>query len=159
MDTPALLLFHGNDCAGNEWAGNDCAGDALPVRGVGWVLRWAAVAVVLAVSAMVLTGFAYQLAAEQALARAAQAGLREAALPRATNASVEAAVRRRLADGFGLERATQVTLARAGERLAIRLSVPTVAALPRWLPAGFWSDGAQIEVRKEQPVAKLLGAR
>jgi hypothetical protein len=154
MNTPALLLFHGDDCAGN-----DCAGDALPVRGVGWVLRWAVVTAVLAVSAMVLTAFAYQLAAEQALARAAQAGLREAALPRATNASVEAAVRRRLADSSAFERATQVRLAKVGDRTSVSLSVPSAAVLPRWLPVGLWNDGAHIAVRREQPVVTLLGAR
>jgi len=150
MDAPALQLFRGDDPA-----------VASPrVRGVGWVLQQAALVVVLAIATVALTAFAYELAAERALARAAAAGLREAALPRATNESVEAAVRRRLIGGPSLDRATQVKLARNGERLAISLSVPTAAVLPRWLPfAVICSDVAQIEFRTDQPVTKLLGAR
>ena len=69
MDAPALHLFTVSERAIDE----------LPVRGVGWVVRWAATLVVLCVSAAILTAFAYQLIAEQALVRAATAGLREAA--------------------------------------------------------------------------------
>jgi hypothetical protein len=149
MDAPALQLFIGDEEASSP----------VRVRGVGWVLEQAALIAVLVMTATALTAFAYELAAERALARAAAAGLREAALPRATTESVEATVRRRLAGGLALDRAARVRLARAGDRLAINLSVPTAAVLPRWLPVGAWSDSTQIEFRTEQPVVKLLGAR
>src|SRR3972149_1143722 len=104
MGAPTFELFRGDDCR--------C--QPVPVRGVGWVLRWAAALTVLAASAAILLAFAYQLAAERALAGAAAAGLREASLPRATSGSVEAVVRRQLAGRFDVHRATTVELLQNG---------------------------------------------
>ena len=72
------------------------------VRGVGWVLRWAAAIAVFGVAGIVLLDFACRLGAEQALARAATAGLREASLPRATSRSVEQSIRGELGGVFRL---------------------------------------------------------
>lgn len=123
------------------------------------MLRWAATLMVLAVSAVILIVFGYQLAAERALARAAAAGLREAALPRATNQSVEAVVRRSLAGTMALDRATRVSLANAGGRRSIGLAVPLGAVLPRWLFVIAGSDSGEIKYRVDEPVSNLLGAR
>ena len=157
MDAPALELFRGDECPFEVPAKN------LPVRGVGWVLQWAATLAVLYVSAVILTAFAYQLAAEQALARAAAAGLREAALPRATSRSVDAVVRHQLASHFALDRATTISLERngspvkgvvgprPGDQLSIALSAPSGAALPRLLGALVpWQEHAAIATRVEQ---------
>jgi len=115
------------------------------VRGVGWVLRWAAALAVLSASATILVAFGYELAAERTLAQAAAAGIREAALPRATGRSVERAVRRQLASFLDLDRMTKITLERngwvvrgaiqrqAGDLVSLTLSAPGDAALPRWL--------------------------
>jgi len=153
MDAPTLQLFRGDDCAG----------EPLPVRGVGWVLRWAATLAVLAVSAVILTVFAYQLSAEQALARAATAGLREATLPRATSGSVEAVVQHQLANHFALQRATTILLERngspvkgvvrpqLGDQFSVTLSAPTRAAQPSWLSAFVpWQEHAAIATRIER---------
>ena len=111
------------------------------------------------IGSLILVAFAYQLAAERALARAAAAGLREAALPRATEQTVEAAIRRRLADYRALDRATRVSLAKAGDRLSVGLAVPVAAILPRWLPAVSWYDGAEIRFRTQGQIGEQLGAR
>jgi hypothetical protein len=140
MDAPALQIF----------SGDDCALAPLPVRGVGWVLRWAASLAVLAGAATILVVFAYQVAAERTLVRAANAGLREAALPRATHASVEAAIRRRLAGAMSLDRATHVIVSSAGNRASVHLAVPVAAVLPRWLPIVRWFDGAEILVQRDE---------
>jgi hypothetical protein len=149
MDATALQLFRGDDSVAPP----------LPVRGVGWVLRWAGVLAVLAAAAMILVAFAYQLAAERTLARAAAAGLREASLPRATEQTVEAAIRRRLADSRAFGRATRVSLAKAGDRISVGLAVPVLAIVPRWLPAVSWYDDAEIRFRTEGQFGVLLGAR
>ncbi len=153
MDAPALELFRADDCPVDE----------LPVRGVGWVLRWAATLAILCVSAVILTAFAYQLAAEQALRRAATAGLREAALPRATSQTVEAVVRRQLIGHCVLSGATTVLLERngasvkgvvgpqSGDQLSIALTAPADAALPRIFGALLpWQKDAVIATRVEQ---------
>src|SRR5262249_43714238 len=67
------------------------------LRGIGWVLRWAAAIAVLFYCATVLTEFFYALAAEQMLVHAAEAGVHEATLPRATFTGVEQTVWQRLA--------------------------------------------------------------
>ena len=149
MDAPALQIFSGNEI---------CA-RALPVRGVGWVLRWAATLMVLAAAAVILVVFGYQLAAERALARAAAAGLREAALPRATNQSIEAVVRRRLAGTLALDRATRVSLANAGGWRSIHLAAPLSAVLPRWLSVVAGKDIGEVTFRSDEPVSNRLGAR
>ena len=154
MDASALQLYRGEEIGA----------DFLPVRGVGWVLRWAAVVAVLGASAAILAGFAYQLAAERLLQRAAAAGMREAVLPRATSHSVEAAVRCQLASHRGLERATSIALERNGwhvsgvvrpqhgDRISVALSTPAVASLPDWLQRVFsWQQNAIITTRAEGP--------
>ena len=149
MDAPALYVFSGDEICARP----------LPVRGVGWVLRWAATLMVLAAAAVILVVFGYQLAAERALARAATAGLREAALPRATNDSVEAVVRRRLAGTLALDRATRIDLTNAGGRRSIGLAVPMDVVLPRWLSLVAGKNIGEITFRSDEPVSNLLGAR
>ncbi|HEY4234508.1 MAG TPA: hypothetical protein VGM76_13830, partial [Lacipirellulaceae bacterium] len=46
-------------------------------RGVGWVLKWVSAIAVLCATTIMLLDFACRLAAEQAVVRAAAAGLRE----------------------------------------------------------------------------------
>jgi hypothetical protein len=153
MDAPALHLFTVSEREVDE----------LPVRGVGWVVRWAATLVVLCVSTAILTAFAYQLIAEQALVRAATAGLREAACERATSRTVEAAVRGQLASHSALSRATSVHLERngspvkgyvaprTGDQLSIALSAPVDAVLPRLVGALVpWQHQAAITTQVER---------
>jgi hypothetical protein len=149
MDAPALQIF----------AGDRQAAIALPVRGVRWVLRWFAALAVTAAAATILVAFGYQLSAERALVRAAAAGIREATCPRATSRSVAATVRRELADVWELDRATNISVTSAGARVAICLSVPLDDVLPRWVPTGRWTRGAEIAVRRSGPVAGPLAAR
>jgi hypothetical protein len=157
MDSPTLALFRVDDHPAEE----------VQVRGVGWVLRWAATLAILCFSAVILTAFAYQLAAEQALARAATAGLREAALPRATSRTVDAVVRRRLASDVALSRATTVVLERngsqvkgvvgprTGDQLSIALSTPVIAVLPRFVGAFLpWEQHATIATRVERQIGQ-----
>ncbi len=137
MEAPALTIYQANETTVVE----------LPVRGVAWVLGWTAVVVSLAASAMILVTFAYQLAVEQSLHRAAEAGLREASLPRASSRSVEFIIRQHLAERFSLDLAATVSLERSGvpmsgilrlrpgEQLSITLSVRADAVMPRWLTA------------------------
>lgn len=135
MDPPALQIYRA-DTATVE---------GLPVRGIGWVLRWAAVIAVFGGTLLVLTAFACQLSAEQALRQAARAGLREATLPRSTAESVAAVVRSHLSMRPRLQRASQQQLTAngvpvvgpvrvdAGTILCLSISVPASRALPRWL--------------------------
>jgi hypothetical protein len=135
----------------------------LPMRGVGWVLQWAAACAVLFFAASVLIEFGYCLSAEQALARSARAGVLEATLPRATHQSVASIIDRRLVDYPTLSNRLRfsfhhngvpVTAAldpRDGDRLTVILAAPTDAALPQWLRAmKFWRRDGQIEVRAER---------
>jgi len=147
MDAPALTV-----CCDDEIACNP-----LPVRGVGWVLKWAGTVAVFALAATILAGFAFQLTAERTLASAAAAGLREAALPRATSESVTAVVRQRLGEGGNLARATTLRLTQNGrplrgviqtdstDQIAISLSAPTRAIVPRWLPVYAWLSAGIVE--------------
>ncbi len=157
MDAPALQLFRGDNGAG----------EPLPVRGVGWVLAWAAALAVLGVSLVILAAFAYQLSAEQALARAATAGLREATLPRATSRSVAAVVQHQLANHFALQRATTIRLERngspvkgairpqIGDQFSVALSAPARAALPGWLGVFLpWQEHAAISTRIERRIGQ-----
>jgi hypothetical protein len=66
------------------------------VRDARWVLKWAAALAVFATTARVMFEFASDVSTEQALKQAAQAGLTEATLPRASRQSVAATVDRRL---------------------------------------------------------------
>jgi hypothetical protein len=135
MDSPALQLYYGDVRVVGE----------LPTRGVGWVLRWAAAYAVFVVTLALIAAFALQLSAEADLRRAAAAGLREAALPRATYESVVAVVRRQLAARPRLMRGFQLQLAADGasirglipansaSQLSLTLTVPASNALPRLL--------------------------
>lgn len=139
-----------------------------PVRGVGWVLRWAATFGVLALSSVMLTQFFYCLAAERALARAVQAGALEATLPRATGQTVVKTIDESLqrAGWRPARLQTQILVnsipmrgalrLQADDRLAIRLRVPTNDALPNWLNA-IWPTEAEsfIEVHTGGPVSVI----
>jgi hypothetical protein len=117
------------------------------VRGVGWVLKWAAAVAVLCVAAIILLNFAYRLAAEQSMIRAARAGIREASLPRATNRTVEQSIRRELVGCYRLGSDTDIALRTAGRPIkgiaanksdgvfSVTLSASVNAALPNWLQA------------------------
>jgi hypothetical protein len=121
------------------------AESSQPVRGVRWVLAWAAALAVLGWAAAILFAFAYQLAAEQSLTRAATAGLREATCERATRRTVEQTIRRRLTEHGYPDHYVSVALERngapvrgvvrpaAGDRLSVSLAVPIVDVLPGWL--------------------------
>jgi hypothetical protein len=116
-----------------------------PVRGIGWVLKWAAAICVLSTSAVILLNLAYRLAAERALVQAATAGIREAALPRASRRSVEQSIRRELANYIHSERDVSISLQLAGKpvmspiasrssgHLSVTVSLPADAAFPSWL--------------------------
>ncbi len=155
MDAPPLQIHHG-----------DTAFDsALPTRGIAWVLRWAAVLLVFFFAALVLTSFAYQIAAERALRQAAAAGLREAALPRATSESVESAVRRRLMMHNRRLQAARIQLDRGGvpfrgaiestcdAPMSLKLSAAAADLTPRWL--SFLNGDSLVTVR----AVRQLGAR
>jgi hypothetical protein len=141
------------------------AGRSVPTRSVGWVLRWAAAIAVLSFAGCVLAEFAYCLAAEHTLTRAARAGAMEATLPRASVRSVGDTVKRRLVRRTAW--AGRLTLsvhrngaavggairAAGGDRITVTLAVPVRAVLPHWLSAiGLGSGEAQIEVRAEREV-------
>jgi hypothetical protein len=134
-----------------------------PTRGIGWVLRWAAATAVLCYATAVLTEFAYSLAAEQLLARAARAGVLEATLPRATADSVEQSVWRRLAayvasqgevklvlldNGVGVSKAFHP---RGGDHLLLVLAMPAQALMPNWLRSlTSWRGDTRVEARSER---------
>jgi hypothetical protein len=134
-------------------------------RGVGWVLRWAAAIAVLWVAGCVLVEFAYCLAAEHTLTRAARAGALEATLPRASFRSVGDSVERRLVqraswterltlsvhrNGAAIGGAIQ---AAGGDRMGVTLAVPVRAVVPPWLSSISLRTGlSQIEVRAERTV-------
>lgn len=137
------------------------------VRGVGWVLCWAAAMAILSWASLTLVAFAYQMAAERTLTEAAQAGIREAALPRATHRSVTESVRRRLAASTSLDRSTTIRIERngwlvrglirpnGGDQLTVTLRASFDAALPRWLTALTpWQRPGEITVRVENPSAR-----
>jgi hypothetical protein len=147
----------------------------LPTRGVRWVLKWTAAVGVLVFATAVLAEFAYLAPAEQALARAARAGLVEATLPRASFDSVRATIERRLESYPGLANRVRLSLTnnstptngilqpRDGDRLSIVLTADSDAALPTWLKTiRFWRSGPQLRVHDERamPSRKLVfGAR
>jgi hypothetical protein len=134
-------------------------------RGVSWILKWAAALSVLFVAACALLQFGYCLAAEQALARAAQAGALEATLPRASQQTIVETIERRLTgysiptdrlqiavlqNGLPIRRAFRIT---DDDRISITLSLPADAALPAWLRAvAFWHGESQIEARAERRI-------
>lgn len=142
MDAPAL-----NCCRGEHRTDRLERDEAPPVRGVTWVLCWAATLAVLIVSAAVLSAITCRLAAEGSLARAAAAGLRESSLPRATSRSVESVVRSRLAGCFDLQHAVLIEVRHDGRpthgylrshsdgQTSVTLAAPLGAAMPCWLSA------------------------
>jgi hypothetical protein len=117
-----------------------------PMRGIGWVLKWAAAICVLVASGAILLSFAYRLAAERVLNEAATVGLRAAALPRATNRTVEQSIKRELARCTGSD-GVRVSLQSAGKPvkgaidhqasrpLSVTLSAPLAVSMPSWLSA------------------------
>jgi hypothetical protein len=135
-----------------------------PTRGVGWVLQWSAAIATLFFAVSLLTQFAYGLAAELTLARAARAGALEATLPRATYHSVAQSIARRLDNlsqpppnrmRFSLLHngapVSGMIQAGEGDRLSVTVAVPMYDVLPRWLrTACFWQADAQIEARAER---------
>jgi hypothetical protein len=143
----------------------------LPVRGVGWVLRWAAAIAVFAITLALIAAFAFQLSAEATLRRAAAAGLREAALPRATSASVAAVVRRQLAARPRLMRGIQLQLASDGvpirgvissrgmSQLSLTLTVPASAALPSSLALFAGDSAIRVQAGVEAPPTLRPAAR
>ena len=143
-----------------------CGADqAIRTRGVVCVLRWAAALAILFLCGGVLMEFAYCLAAEHTLARAARAGALEATLPRATTKSVAETVARRLTNDASATGRTHVVLklngtpmvgrwiARPGDRVAVIVTVPSTAVLPQWLQrVTLWHDNPPIEARAERDV-------
>jgi hypothetical protein len=126
---------------------------AQPTRDVRWVLRWASLFVVIATLACVVVEFGYRLSAERAMYRASRAGVREAALPRASRLSVERTIRQRL--GERLARSTQIAIARNSlsvrRPFLITLTAPADAALPDWLAlVSFWNSAAEISASAGQ---------
>ena len=116
---PALQLFSGDE---------SCA-RPLPVRGVGWVLQWAATLMVLAVSAVILIVFGYQLAAERALAPGG-GGRTARSRPAPCDERQRRGGRAPAVGGtLALDRATRVSLANAGGRRSIGLAVPLARGL------------------------------
>jgi hypothetical protein len=137
----------------------------LPIRGIGWVLRWAATAAVLAMSLVRLACFGFQLAAEQTLAKSARAGALEATLPRASYESVAQTVERRLgglvqpSSGWKLYLEQNGKPVRSGIRLqegdclSVALVLPGQSALPGWLrPLNLWVSDRSIEARAERRI-------
>ena len=131
-------------------------------RGIGWVLAWAGALAVLAISAGVLSEFAFVLTAERTLSIAARAGAMEATLPRATYQSVTAAIDRRLHQYPLLAKQLNLSLLQNGtpvqsqfrqhdgDHYAVVLSGPSTAAVPHWLRTlMFWHGESKIEVRGE----------
>jgi hypothetical protein len=119
----------------------------LPTRDTFWVLKWAAALTVLFASASILIEFAYCLAAENSLRRAAQAGAMEATLPRATLETIAQSIERRLrlqsipfsrlrlgVDQNGIP-VRGVYQPKPGDHLTVAVSVPATAVVPHWLRA------------------------
>ena len=134
-----------------------------PTRGVVWVLRSASAIAVLCATVTTIAEFGCCLMAEQAATRAVRAGALEATLPRASLASIAASVQRRLGEyprAIGQSRITvshNGTPARKGfaplpdDRIAVTLTVPAEAVLPRWLHRlNFWHDHPPIIATAER---------
>jgi hypothetical protein len=116
-----------------------------PPRGISWVLVRATAGAVLALSFVTLAEFAYCLAAELSLARAAKAAALEATLPRASLETICAAAKRRLAANVALASSANISLLQngvpvgqrfqpqPGDRIAVTISAPKRAVQPYWL--------------------------
>jgi hypothetical protein len=117
----------------------------LARRDTFWVLKWAAAATVFAVSAATLCEYGSTLAAEHALRQAAEAGIVEATLPRASRQTVLNAIERRLPQNSIDPRELNFTLLadgqpvtgrlkpREGDRLSIILSANISSPFSAWL--------------------------
>jgi hypothetical protein len=134
-------------------------------RGIRWVLAWAGAIAVLTVAAVLLSEFAYVLAAERTLSVAARAGAREATLPRSSYQSVAAAVDRRLKQYPLLAKQLQLSLLQngtlvqsqfrqhGGDRFAVTLSAPVSSAAPDWLRGLVsWRGQSVIHAHAEQQI-------
>jgi hypothetical protein len=135
-------------------------------------MRWAAATAVLYFSGCVLAEFAYCLAAEHALSRAARAGALEATLPRATYQSVRAAAGRRLTSYHHVAGQLQLAIQQnsaplraklqpqPGDRMSVAIATTARAVTPRWLQAlKFWGSGEQILVTAERQMPGRALAR
>jgi hypothetical protein len=140
-----------------------------PSRGVLWVLRWAAALAVLFFSCGVLAEFAYCLAAEHTVVRAARAGALEATLPRATAISVNKSVAQRLAAYSSTRGQMRIVIqqngkpilgrmkVQPGDRISVNVAVPGTAVLPRWLQrVKFWRGNPPIEATAERTMPGRL---
>jgi hypothetical protein len=118
---------------------------------------------VLGFAASTLLEFAYVMAAEHTLARAARAGALEATLPRATLRSITDTAQRRLEPHPSLASQLRLTVENngrpvlallhpvQGDRLSVTLTASTRAALPAWLRTlRFWESDKPIRVRIER---------
>jgi len=132
-----------------------------PRRGTLWVLKWAAAAAVIVLSAGVLFEFGSAIAAERTLRRAAEAGIVEALLPRATSQTVLATIERRLQNSSVDPRQVNFTLLDDGQLVTGRLqpresdhlSVILSANVSSPLSAWFNKNGqAPLIVRTEREV-------
>ena len=137
----------------------------LPVRGASWVLKWATAIGVLFVAGCALLQFGFCVAAEQALARAAQAAALESTLPRATQQSIVETVERRLKDYSLPTGALRIAVQQNGipisrvfriaddDRISVMLSLDAETVLPAWLRAATVGRGeSQIEARAERRI-------
>ena len=138
---------------------------SIPLRGVSWVLKWAAAIGVLFVAACALLQFGYCLAAEQALARTAKAAALEATLPRASQQTIVETIERRLTgysiptgslriavqqNGVPVRRAFRIA---DDDRISVTLSIEADAVLPVWLrTVSLWRNDSQIEARAERRI-------
>jgi len=135
----------------------------VPRRGIRWVLKWFAAIAVLCFAVSTLLEFAYVMAAEHTLARAARAGALEATLPRASLPSIREAVERRLTAYPSLAAQLRLTVennrrpvrrafrAREDDLLSVTLAAPTHAMIPGWLRTlRFWDSERQIQVRVDR---------
>jgi hypothetical protein len=126
-----------------------------------WVLKWAAAVVVIVMAAGILVEFGASLAAERALRRAAEAGIVEATLPRATSQSVLSTIERRLPKHSIDPRKLNFTLldngnsvtgrvqAREGDRLSVILSANVSSPVSNWFNK---NSRAPLTVRTEREV-------
>jgi hypothetical protein len=152
-------------CFDNEDCAEGRSANPRPIRGVTWVLRWAAALVVLIFSCGVLTEFAYCLVAEHTVARASRAGALEAALPRATTKSIAQSVTQRLAGYPSASGKTRLIIrhngkpilgrlkVQPGDRISVHVEVPSTAVLPRWIHRlKFWHGNPPIEASAERKI-------
>jgi hypothetical protein len=128
------------------------------LRGIGWVLKWSGAVGVLTLAGILVLDFAYRLAAEQTLTRAAAIGLQRAELPHAMPLFVNAAMCRET--GADLFRGANVrvqlgppagrpSLQRpTGPVQSVTISVPAANALPDWLRAVSPFSGGEIKATR-----------